>query len=418
VAEEGRGENEVVQPVNSAANVATNAAVNPPANAAVNAAGNVANNAANAAGTQPKVTANPRQKAGAQHPPVQANHAEGSQCRRVRDEVEIARRANYDHDRGFPDPLDANNPIQATELRHMHDQELLRRAQYDQDNGPFGDLYIILTAYAPSASPGAVNNFPAISQRLRTIRYPKDFKPAIEKYNGRSDPSIWLKMSRIAACASGGNEDHMAGYFPLVMGKAPLLWLDNLLVECITSWETLSWLFTTNYQATYNRPSNTHHLTRVQMRHDETLREYTNRYLENRNTLAGVKDKDVITYYKKGVTNIKLFEKIHEADAHTISDLMAYVDKRVDTQDAVMHDFNREDHNDGENRSRKRSGEAYVADPPRPSTFHRDAKHTMRECEQLKRALGVPSESKKAKSDNNDDQKGNRHYDNRNRRPD
>jgi hypothetical protein len=188
----------------------------------------------------------------------------------------------------------------------------------------------------------------------------------------------------------------MAGYFPLVMGKAPLLWLDNLPAECITSWATLSWLFTTNYQATYNRPGNTQHLARVWMRHDETLWEYTNRYFENRNTLVGVKDKDVIAYYKKGVTNIKLFEKIHEADAHTIADLMAYVDKLVDTQDVVMHDFNGEDHDDDVNRSRKRSGEAYIADPPRPSTFlegdfnmvmddqcqfHRDAKHTMRECE-------------------------------------
>jgi hypothetical protein len=141
------------------------------------------------------------------------------------------------------------------------------------------------------------------------------------------------------------------------------------------------------------------------MRHDETLWEYTNRYFENRNTLAGVKDEDVIAYYKKGVTNIKIFEKIHEADAHTITDLMAYIDKLVDTQDTVMHDFNKEDHNDGENRSRKRFGEAYVVDPPRPSTFlegdfnmvmddqcqfHRDAKHTMMECEQLKHALGVP----------------------------
>jgi hypothetical protein len=50
------------------------------------------------------------------------------------------------------------------------------------------------------------------------------------------------------------------------------------------------------------------------MRRDQTLREYTNRYFENRNTLAGVKDEDVIAYYKKGITNIKLFEKIHEAD--------------------------------------------------------------------------------------------------------
>jgi hypothetical protein len=189
---------------------------------------------------------------------------------------------------------------------------------------------------------------------------------SIEKYDGRSDPSIWLKMYSIAARASGGNEYHMAGYFPLVMGKAPLLWLDNLPAECITSWAALSRLFTTNYQATYNRPHNTHHLARVRMRRDETLREYTNRYFENRNTLAGVKDDDVIAYYKKGITNIKLFEKIDEADAKTIGDLTAYVDKLVDTQDAVMHDFNGEDHDDGGTRSRKRSGEAYVTDPPTP----------------------------------------------------
>jgi hypothetical protein len=203
-------------------------------------------------------------------------------------------------------------------------------------------------------------------------------------------------MYSIAVRASGGNEDHMAVYFPLVMGKAPLLWLDNLPTECITSWAMLSRLFTTNYQATYNRPGNTHQLARVSMRCDETLREYTNRYFENRNTLPGVKDEDIIAYYKKGITNIKLFEKIHKADAHTIGDLMAYVDKVVDTQDAVMQDLNREDHDDGGTRSCKRSGEAYMTDPPRPSTFlegdfnmvmadqcqfHCDAKHTMRECE-------------------------------------
>jgi hypothetical protein len=103
---------------------------------------------------------------------------------------------------------------------------------------------------------------------------------------------------------------------------------------------------------------------------------------------------------------------------------MAYVNKLVDTQDTVMHDFNGEDHDDGGNRSHKRSSEAYMTDPPRPSTFlegdfnmvmddqcqfhrvsytMRECEHTMRECEQLKRALGVPSDSKKTKSNNNDD---------------
>jgi hypothetical protein len=83
----------------------------------------------------------------------------------------------------------------------MHDQELLRRGHYDQDNGPSDDLYIIPAAYASSASSGAVNNFPTFTRRLWTIRYPKDFNPAIEKYDGRSDPSIWLKMYSITAHA-------------------------------------------------------------------------------------------------------------------------------------------------------------------------------------------------------------------------
>jgi hypothetical protein len=112
---------------------------------------------------------------------------------------------------------------------------------------------------------------------------------------------------------------------------------------------------------------------------------------------------------------------------------MANVDKLVDTQDVVMHDFNGEYHDGRGTRSRKRSGEAYVTDPPRPSTFlegdfsmvmddqcqfHRDAKHTMRECEQLKRALGVPSTSKKTRSNSNDDHNCGQRFNNRNRRPD
>jgi hypothetical protein len=256
---------------NAAANAPANPAANAPANAPANAAGYAANNAANAANIQRDPAPNPRRNARAQPPPVQPDRVEGSRRHRIRDEVEIAWRANYDLEHGVPDALDANNPMQPTDLRIMHDQELLRRAQYDQYNGPPNDLYVIPADHAPSASPGAVNNFSAFSRRLWTIRYPKDFKPSIEKYDCRSDPSIWLKMYSIVARASGGNEDHMAGYFPLVMGKAPLLSLDNLPAECITSWVTLSRLFTTNYQATYNRLGNTHHLARLRMRSDETL---------------------------------------------------------------------------------------------------------------------------------------------------
>jgi hypothetical protein len=122
-----------------------------------------------------------------------------------------------------------------------------------------------------------------------------------------------------------------------------------------------------NFKSDPIHPPSRHH--KILFKKDETLCEYTNCYFENRNTLAGVKDEDVIAYYKKGVTNLKLFKKIHEADANTITDLMAYIDKLVDTQDAVVHVFKGEDHDDGGGRTHKRSGEVYAADPPRPSTF-------------------------------------------------
>jgi hypothetical protein len=128
VAEEGTGENEVMQPANPTANAPTNAPANPAAKAPANAlanAGNAANNSANTANIQGNHAPNPRRNTGAQPPPVQPDHAEGSRQHRIRDEVEIARRANYDREHGAPDPLDANNPIQATDLRIMHDQELL-----------------------------------------------------------------------------------------------------------------------------------------------------------------------------------------------------------------------------------------------------------------------------------------------------
>jgi hypothetical protein len=155
MAKEGGGENEVVQSLNAAANTSANAV------------GNAANNAANAIGNQQQNAAgNARQNARAQPPPVRATCVlRGSQQKRqpIRDEAVIERRANYDRDNRVHDPLDANNPIQATELREMHGIELRRRSQYAQDNGAPDDLCIIPSTHAPGSSSRAINNLSAFS---------------------------------------------------------------------------------------------------------------------------------------------------------------------------------------------------------------------------------------------------------------
>jgi hypothetical protein len=67
------------------------------------------------------------------------------------------------------------------------------------------------------------------------MAYPNNFKSNIQKYDGRSDPNIWLSTDYVAVEAAGGHFNHMATYFPLVMGDAPSLWLNNLPAGSITS---------------------------------------------------------------------------------------------------------------------------------------------------------------------------------------
>jgi hypothetical protein len=65
----------------------------------------------------------------------------------------------------------------------------------------------------------------------------------------------------------------MAAYFPLVMGDAPSLWLNNLLASSITSWADLSQAYTLNFQAMYNHPGNAFNLGRMTMKPGERLQD-------------------------------------------------------------------------------------------------------------------------------------------------
>jgi hypothetical protein len=135
-----------------------------------------------------------------------------------------------------------------------------------------------------------ISAFLALAPCLRSVTYPNNFKPNIQKYDGCSDPNIWLLTYYIAVKAADGNFDHMESYFPLVMGDAPSLFLNNLPTGSITSWTDLSQVFTSNFQVTYNHLGNAFNLGQVNMKAGEWLRDYTNQFFENRNTCVGIKD--------------------------------------------------------------------------------------------------------------------------------
>jgi hypothetical protein len=93
--------------------------------------------------------------------------------------------------------------------RERHDVENRRRAQYEKDyghpQGPVPNLdrrprsHIVASArgddtaqVGDSGDDMAITAFPALAPRLRSVAYLDNFKPNIQKYDGRSDPNIWL----------------------------------------------------------------------------------------------------------------------------------------------------------------------------------------------------------------------------------
>jgi hypothetical protein len=129
---------------------------------------------------------------------------------RERHDIENRRRAQYEKDYGHP-----KGPVPNPDWRPRSQIVALARDDDVAQVGDYGDDMAIIA-------------FPALAPRLRSVAYPDNFKPNIKKYDTLSDPNIWLSTYYVAVKAAGGNFDHMAAYFPLVMGDAPSLWLNNL----------------------------------------------------------------------------------------------------------------------------------------------------------------------------------------------
>jgi hypothetical protein len=150
------------------------------------------------------------------------------------------------------------------------------------------------------------------------------------------------------------------------------------------------------------------------MKVGEQLWDYTNRFFENCNTCVGVRDDQVVDSYKKGLRYRKVFEKIHESDAMKVAPLMEVVNKLIDTEEALVNQFDHDSKQDADtcgatgdssSKFRKRPSEVLAADGRRPSTFnveefnavldipctfHEGGTHTVRECQQFKRAVVTP----------------------------
>jgi hypothetical protein len=73
----------------------------------------------------------------------------------------------------------------------------------------------------------------------------------ITKYDGKTNPSVWLEDCHLACRAGGANNDlFIIQFLPIYLAESARAWLDHLPRNAINSWDNLWKVFTGNFQGT------------------------------------------------------------------------------------------------------------------------------------------------------------------------
>jgi hypothetical protein len=97
------------------------------------------------------------------------------------------------------------------------------------------------------------------SRGIRAVTFPQRFRQptTIVKYNGETDPRVWLNDYRLACQLGGATSDEVIiRNLPLHLADSARTWLEHLPASQIHNWDDLVRTFVGNFQGTYVRPGN------------------------------------------------------------------------------------------------------------------------------------------------------------------
>jgi hypothetical protein len=129
------------------------------------------------------------------------------------------------------------------------------------------------------------------SREIRTAAFPQRFRQAstIVKYNGETDPRVWLNDYRLACQLGGATSDEVIiRNLPLHLGDAARTWLEHLPASQIHNWDDLVRTFVGNFQGTYVRPGNSWDLRSCTQKPGESLRDFIRRFSKRCTELPSV----------------------------------------------------------------------------------------------------------------------------------
>jgi hypothetical protein len=88
------------------------------------------------------------------------------------------------------------------------------------------------------------------SREIRTASFPHRFREptSIDKYNGETDPRVWLNDYRLACQLGGATTDEVIiRNLPLHLADSAQMWLEHLSASQIYNWDDLVRTFVGNF---------------------------------------------------------------------------------------------------------------------------------------------------------------------------
>jgi hypothetical protein len=143
------------------------------------------------------------------------------------------------------------------------------------------------------------------SREIRTASFPQRFlqPTSIDKYNGETDPRVWLNDYRLACQLGGATTDEViTSNLPLHLADLARRWLEHLPASQIHNWDDLVCTFVGNFQGTYVRPGNSWDLSVCTQKLSKSLQDFIRRFSKCCTELSSVAQSEIVHAFLEGTT--------------------------------------------------------------------------------------------------------------------
>jgi hypothetical protein len=165
-----------------------------------------------------------------------------------------------------------------------------------------GGRYDSLEDHSPTPEPPGTRVF---SREIHTASFPQRFRQptSIDKYNGETDPHVWLNDYHLACQLGGATTDEVIiRNLPLHLADSARTWLEHLPASQIHNWDDLVCMFVGNFQGTYVRSGNFWDLRACTLKPGESLWDFIRRFSKRCTELPSVAQSEIVHAFLEGTT--------------------------------------------------------------------------------------------------------------------